>query len=342
MYLNAHILVFINGIEVNSIVSVDIKNDSQHIGSSCDIVIPLTSRYAFASGTDLTQQPTNPFTQGMPVKVSAWYDEFLGVEGGGIIDVFEGFIYDFIEDTPLTIRCMDWSYWLNLDSVSYSWKSVTMKNLISTVISDVNKKIAAAGYQTIGLILPMPDIDLVDISFKLMTPAAIIDYFRTELGLNISLLGKELYVNLASNLTTTSKLNTSINVKTSSLQKPESVFSRVKVKAWFYQDNGIKDSIEVGDDGGQLKEVWFNKVTRNDVVYNKLATEALHKAKLRHYSGNLDLFLYPKIDNFMRVEYKDIRYPEKSGVYVVMENNLNFSESGFQRTIRLSWINDLA
>lgn len=335
MFLNAHISVEINGKPVYSVSEVSIKNDSQHIGASCDIVVPLSSRLNLASDSGLEQPVINPYVVQQPVKIVAWYD------GYDKQTVFEGFIWDFTEDTPLTIKCLDYVYWLNLESVSYSYTSVTLKKLISDVLADVNKKVTSAGTTPITLIIPIPDIQLKDIAFKLMTPAAILDYFRTSLGLNISLLGSQLYVNLASNTAGTAKLKTDVNVKTSGLQRPDATFKRIKLKAWFYRDNGTKDSIEVGDKEGQLVEVWFNKVKRDTVVYEKLANEALLKARLRHYAGNVTCYLYPKIDNFARVDYTDIRYPQRNGIYTVMESNLRFSENGFERSIRLAYLGEI-
>ena len=364
MYLNAHISVSINGIQVPYICSIDIKDDSQHIGASCDIVLPASARIKYKNGNGdfLTSTPAALFNTGDTIMVKAQYD------GYDWLTEFEGYLYDFYNGTPMKIVCQDSVYLLNQAPISKHWKSVSLKNLIEYVLQGtgvtmlpIGQKYTSANGTTVTN--PVFDLQLENITFRLQTPAAILDSLKKEFGINISLVGKNLYVNIASNTTSTAKYDTTINVISSDLQTNrltkgkalKSVYLKLKVKAWFIRENGTKDSFEVGDEGGQQREVFFYKIPKTNLItiktadglrtipkaYYDLANEALEKFKQRRFQGGIETYLYPQIGLFWRAEYKDFRYPERNGIYTVHEINTTLDSAGFRRKIKLAYLGDL-
>lgn len=359
MYYKANLSVNINGLPLTTVVAVKTSNDSQNIGSDCDIVVPLNSYIQYSNPDDLTTYLTSirsdTFPQGTPVTITASYD------GLPDIQVFSGFIYDFVLGTPMTIKCMDYIYFFNLgvfgdqrvqttnkahtkvtnSGIGVNYKSVKFQDVLQQLIDFVNITISSStsGAQPVSLILPIFDMQLVNLTFVSMSPAAILEWFKKELGLNISLFGNKLFVNLASTTTGSVKLNTGINVIESKLQKALTTFQRIRMKCWFIREDGTRDSVEVGDQNGNQEEHFFYKVTRNGDNYETMANAALLKAKQHHYNGEIELLLYPDCDLFWRVDYTDLRYPEKNGIYVIIGVYFFLNEKGFHRRLKLAILN---
>jgi hypothetical protein len=402
MYFNCHAKVVINDYTLETVVSVETHNDSNHIGSYCDIVLPLNSRIEFNGNPDQAQTSNNQdpqidysqvnqgyltaptrylFNTGDHIAISSKYDGMIyendiNADNDGYLPVFEGFIYDFYESTPIKIKCLDFIYWFNIgiygnkivtivkgkkkpktsSGTGVSFKTTTFKAILKDLIETVNYNIAIwnqendTSYPDVELMDAIFDMPLVNISFVQMSPAAVLEWFKKELGLNITLMGNKLYANLASNTTSTVVLQTDTNVLQSSLQTTNlqktknkgsnSIFLRVKVKAYFLQTNGTKDSIEVGDPNGQLREVFFYNVKRSETLYKKMANEALVKFHQDRYTGEIETYLYPYCDLFWKVKYYDVRYPERNGSYVVTMVKTILSENGFHRKLKLAYLDD--
>ena len=71
-----------------------------------------------------------------------------------------------------------------------------------------------------------------------------------------------------------------------------------------------------------------------------LANEALIKAVQGRFKGQVETLLYPNYDLFWKVIYKDRRYEEKNGNYVVTSLKIKISEHGYHRTAKLAWLDD--
>lgn len=327
MYFAARIIVTIGDKVLQTVHEVDVKNDSKEIGSSCKIIVPLKCRISYVGNrnTYLTDLAKNLFKTSDPVTVQAFYD------GYPVLTIFRGFVYGFIENTPLTIDCMDNIFLLNMTTVNLEYKSVTLRDLIKRILQGTDIK----------LIEPTLDLNLVNITFYLMSPAAVLEWIKQQLGLNISLDGDQLYVNIASNIIKTVFYNTRVNVLTSGLQRPEAVYLKLKVKAWFVNENGTKSSIEVGDPNGELREVWFYKIPFNEAHYKQLAGEALVKYKMMKFSGSIETLLYPDCGLFWRAQYIDKSYPDRSGNYTITGIDTRCGRHGYHRKIKMSFLSDL-
>jgi hypothetical protein len=362
MHFNGKISVTIADMELKTVVSVSTKNDSQQIGADCDIIVPLNCVIQYQNGGKsdyLTQQANVAFKTGDKVVIRAQY------EGIDWIDIFYGYISDFFMGTPTTIKCMDYIYHFNLgifgdkrilykknkkskkagvQTTGCSFASIKLKELLTRIIDFVNDTIdnMSENSDHIELLEPVMDMTLENLTFAMMSPAAILEWLKKEMGINISLVGNKLYCNIASNTLSSVKYSTDRNVLTSNLQKPNSTFTTYKVKAWFVREDGTKDSYEIGSESGQLREVFFYKVVpRTEENYKKLASDALVKFKQNRYSGTIETLLYPDCDLFWKAEYKDIRYPEKNGNYVITGNDINIDENGYHRTLKFAFLSEI-
>jgi len=387
MYLSGKIQVIINGQTLDSVVSVEVHNDGNHIGSTCEITLPLNCRIRNSDSKMIA--PTRfLFNTGDHIIINAKYQGYESQGNtGGYQRVFEGFLFDFYESNPVKIKCLDFIYWFNMGIYGANYvftkakkgqikggtgkffAEIEFADLLQDLIDWVNDVIAnsndenGTGYPAITLIKPEFTFKLVNIPFTNLSPAAVLEWLKRELGFNISMIGNSLYANVASFTRNHVKLNTQYNVIQSSLQSTNlikhktkqskganSVFLRIKVKAYFENEDGTKESFEVGDPNGQLREVYFYKVAKGNLVtignqtvyenYYKYANEALNKCYQSRYTGEVETYLYPKIDLFDRVTYEDVRYPERNGEYVATMVRTTINEQGYHHHVKLSFITD--
>ena len=353
MYFNTNIWVYFNDVQLIDVVSVKTRNDSNQIGSYCDIICPLISRIQYADGKLLTQEVKTLFKQGDKVKIQARYTlvENTPVDEYPLLTVFEGFVLDFFEGHPLTIKCVDSIYNLNFTAPINIPKKIGDPGFTGKLKDLIDITLAGTG------VTQLPDtfdMKIEGMTLVNMSPAAVLEHLKKELGINISLIGTQLYVNIASNTLSTVKLDTSVNVKETNLAKKETTFQRIKVKAWFIREDHTKDSFETGDEGGQLREIFFYKIPREDLIviqtpsgpkqipkkYKELADEALQKFKLNLYNGTVKTYLYPMIEIFDVVPYKDISYPDRNGIFTCIGRDGEFDISGFNWTYKLAYLRD--
>lgn len=360
MYYNANLNVTINGNALTTVVSAKIEKNSSKIGTFLELIVPLNCYIAYkdqnTQTTYLTAIRTDFFPQGTTITVQASYDGYAPVT------VFSGFVYDFVLGTPLTIKCADYIYFLelnvfgsqNVQSTNKSgtkikdsgkginYKSATFVSILQQLIAFTNQIIQSElptnTPPLMELILPVPGINFVNLTFISMSPAAILEYFKKNLFFNITLYGNKLYVNLASNTLASVPLSTGTNVIKSSLQNNSTAFEHIRMKMWFINTNGTRSYYEVGDQNGRQEEGFLYNVANIGNQYATLANEALLQAKQHHYRGELETLLYPTIDLYYKIPYTDLRYPEKNGNYVVQGITIELDEHGFHQKIKVAWL----
>lgn len=323
MFFDCDLIVSINNKVLQTVHSVKTKFDSKHIGSTCDIVCPLNSIIGYTDGKHdfLPSYILNTFKVGDTVNIKAAY---TNIEEP-YVTIFNGTVYEFKEGTPTTIKCID--YLPLLGHVrDFHWKVITLQSLVTTILQGTG----------ITPILPMPSMEFTNLTFRQCSPWQILTYIKKNIGLNISLQGNSLYVNVASNTLSKIVFRTDRNLyNNDGLQQPETVWQGYKVKAWFLKPNGVRDSLEVGEGDGHLTEVYFYNISGGLPVYQKLAAEALVKVKQRKFSGKVRGYLYPIVQLFDEVIYTDLRYPDRNGNYVITELSHDISDKGFH--VEMTW-----
>jgi hypothetical protein len=356
MYFNGIIKIFTISAasavrtQLMTVISVKTRNDSTQIGSYCDISIPLNSTIKYADGGELTALSKTILTQGDKVEVYGQYttyedsqvDQNQNIDQYPELILFDGFILDLFEGNPTLIKCVDYFYNLNMVPPISLILNDSIKNCVDLILEGTGITQMAGTF----------DFKIVNMPILNMTPAAILDHLKKELGINISLIGNQLFVNIASTTINTVKLDTSVNVIESNISRQTTTFQKYRVKAWFLKEDHTKDSFETGDEGGQLKEVFFYKVPNTNPIiiqtldgskqipqaYYDLATSALAKYKMNSYNGTVKTKMYPMIEIFDLVVYNDVRYPDRSGTYVCTGRDGEFDPKGFNWTYKLAYL----
>lgn len=328
MFFETDFMVSIGGKLVSTVVSVKTESKASRIGTSCEIKVPLNCVIAYVSGGSFNYQtsyPQNTFKVGDVVVVQAQYIGYSWVE------IFRGFVYDFVEDMPTTIKCLDYVYNLNLSTIkNLSAKTTTFKSIVDQIL------IGTGVTQFPNNI----DFGLQNISFQLMSPAAILAWFKQQVGLNISLKGNKLYANLASFTANTVILDTKYNVIRSGLQKPETAFQQYQVTCHFITANGKKATRQYGN--GVNVDQYFINIPFDESLYSKLGNEALNRVKQQHFNGQMRVLLYPTVQLYDRITYRDLFYPNKNGDYVCVNQSTVIDLQGFNQDLHLAYLSNVA
>jgi hypothetical protein len=321
MIFNCRFQCYIGGKLLETVNEVEVSNDCAQLGSNCDITVPLTCRIE-NSGQYLIDNVRNLFKSGDTIQIYAWYD------GYNKQLIFDGYLYDFLEGTPMKIRCLDYVYKLRQTTLNLNFKNTTIKAVIEKVLEGTGVTLAK----------PYLDFDITSISFPNMSPAACLEQIKSETKMTMSLINKELYFNIASNTLETVKLKTDVNVIGANMQKPDGAFQKFNVKAWIKNEDGTKKAVEIGDADGELREIKLYMVGKKD--HQKLIDNSLEQVKLGHYKGKVTTLLYPQIDLFWAVDYTDVRYPERSGIYTARAVTTVLNREGFHRETVLAYLRE--
>lgn len=206
------------------------------------------------------------------------------------------------------------------------------------------------------------DMELENLAFIRMTPAAILDHFRREIGFVVTFIGNKLYVNVTNFEAGRVMLKSNVNVYECGLQTNYiidrrkrtsrgalSVFNRIKVEAVFIDKTGQKKSFFVGDPLGETRQKFFYSVAEDNrgkdkdgipFIYKDRANDALTKLKQEVFSGEVTTPLYPYFDLFWTVRYKDVRFEDRNGEYTVISIKYNLGENGFKRTALCAFLHN--
>ena len=342
MDFKVNIDVYINNIQVVTVNSITIKDEHNNLGKNCDIMLPLTCKF-FNKNQYLIDNPKNQFIAGQSVQILASYD-FKGNQMT-TLTLFEGFVYDFVEGIPLKMRCMDYAYNLKIAPIV---GTSTVKGLnyqtgtISKVINDLLKNT--------GIILAKEhiDFDIQDLSFTNVNPYYCLEWIKKELGITVHLFGNELYFNLAANVRNPLQainLRTDCNVIASAMQKQDSAFQKFKVQVNYLNVNKLKNVVEKGDATGETHTVNLYCIAKQTATqttnFNKLVDNSLNNLKLSHYAGKLTTLLYPQINLFEQINYVDISFPDRNGVYIVRGLTMTIDMNGIKQENDIAWLSTL-
>ena len=388
MYLNCELSVLINGYPLLGINSYDIENDGQHLGSHCDIVLPLAYINNYnqnnTGNLSLTKSGITNSKTGFHIQVKAKYEGYENlvdkslVDDNGFTTRFDGYIYDIYEGIPATLKCMDAAYLFNLQTIDIGLLPAnaptgftgTLQDMIEQYLFPVvnstenlnNGNDTEISFYKGDENYEMPEIDLKAITFLQSTPAAILMHIKKELGLNISLIGRELYVGVASNQLNTVNVKSDVNVKSkdgttgANLQNISNVLMSIKVRCHYSNKDSTVGFFEIGTSANAISHDCFvynvepsletttiqtlDGIKSIPVNYLEIANNAkLHFLQSR-YNGTIDLYLYPTIGLYWRLVYTDVRYPDRNAIYVILKIKETGNLDGFKQMVTVAYLAD--
>jgi hypothetical protein len=349
MYFNCKLEVIIGGKLLETVNEVEVTNDVDHIGATCEISVPLVCRIQ-NEGQYLIDQPRNLFKTakvgtkgsagnlGDAVQIYAWYEEYNSL---GKQLIFDGFLYDFMEGNPIKMRCVDYIAKLQQGEVNLTFPGKTkFKKVIDGILAGTD----------ITVMSPYVDMDVENMSFPNMSRAACLQLIKQQLPfLLITLFGSKLYINTAKASLKDIYLQSDINVIGANLQKPDAAFGRFKVQMTFKKPDGTKEVYEVEDSDpqGELREVKCMDVpiykgqTKDAALLRKMGKQAMENLQMGHYKGKFVTLLYPEIDLFDVIHFTDVRYKERSAKYLVRAIKTTLGKDGFHRESTVAYLDTL-
>ncbi|KAA6324693.1 hypothetical protein EZS27_026011 [termite gut metagenome] len=109
---------------------------------------------------------------------------------------------------------------------------------------------------------------------------------------------------------------------------------KLKVKAVCYYKDGTKIEGELGEDGGELKTLYYYDV--KDVGESKaLANEELKRYSFTGYRGKIATFLFPYALLGMVASIDDPVYNEHGGEYFIESVDTTFGTGGARRRVEI-------
>lgn len=240
----------------------------------------------------------------------------LGYQNVQTYREFEGFVKDVKIGNKLTVECEDANYLLKRTTIEKSWKTTTLKEVVSYMVDQVN--IDNPDY-TITLSAKVPDIALKNYEVDNISVSQALHLVEEELGMVSYFRGFELYTGLQFTDTQSDvNINLAHNVISHSLKKITEEDSKMSLKAIALLPNNKQLTVTVPEskDTHQLR----TKIYTNIDTLEELKTVALEDLKTLRFNGlkgSLKTFLIPQVTHGDVVNIGDPLYKLLDGNYVV-------------------------
>lgn len=254
------------------------------------------------------------FNPGNPVKIELGYNKKLHQE-------FEGYIISVSRGIPLIIRCENEMYNLKRQTVSYSKKSVTLKQLLSDIC------------KTYEISTAFGDTELGAVRYSNMKVSAILEDVRKKTGLYCYFVGKTLHCgNVYSDNVDLPEVSIKLerNAVSQDLQQTGGEY---EVIATAMLKGGKKMEAKAGKKGADTFNLNFNdhdkKVT---VQVLKEFAERFYKSLMKQkYKGGVELFGIPRVSFGMVMNLTSVINPEMNGKYFIEKVIKDFSDNATYR-----------
>ena len=263
---------------------------------------------------------------GMKAKVEMGYD-------GQYFTEFDGYVAEIMPNVPFTVRLEDAAYQLKRQTVTKSWKHVTLKQVLEYLYDG-------------PLSISVPDVDLSPFRLDRVSKYKALEKIKEEFGLTIYFRGTTLFAGLAYTdkqakdvvlyrLTGNQVRQLPPNIVASDLTYKQREDVRVGVRAISILRNNKRVEAKVGDADGDQLTMHFYNITSESAL-KKLASEKMDLLKFEGYRGTLTAFGIPRVEHGMAAQLRDVLYPEREMKVFVDEVKTTVSKSGgFRRAVTL-------
>lgn len=254
------------------------------------------------------------FQPGDEVKIELGYNNDLYRE-------FEGYIVSVSRGAPVVIRCEDEMYHLKRKTVSYSKKSVTLKQLFTDL---------CGGYE---VNTAFGDTELGAVRYANMKISAILEDVRKKTGLYSYFKGKVLCCgNVYSDNVELPEARIKLE-RNGVSQDLQQTGGEYEVIATAILKGGKKMEAKAGTKGADTFNLNFNdhdkKVTVQ--VLKDFAERFYKSLSKQKYKGGVELFGIPRVDFGMTMNLSSEINPEMDGKYFIEKVTKEFSDNATYR-----------
>lgn len=246
---------------------------------------------------------------------------YLGYNGRFNLE-FSGYIARVEPNVPAVLHCEDEMWKLKQTSYKFSYKSVSLSQLISDI---------APNYKTVTVGAELGPFRISNVS-----AAKVLEELRKNFGFSSWFVGTTLYVGLPYSLGRKTKhlygfqMNIIDNEKLQYRTKQE---AKVKVKAISIFPNNSRIEEKLGDEQGEEHTLHFYGLQKAELKARAL--QELDKLKYDGYKGKIRSFGFPFCLHGDIAEISDELYTERTGAYFIDEVEVECGLSGFKRTLTL-------
>lgn len=301
--------------------SVEVKKTIDSLDTTCVVRIPATSKWRSVDGEVSNVQNVDK------IHVGDRIDIYLGMDKEHLKPEFSGYIRNIDVSQQMTLECIGYEYELTKSLKTRTFAKTNLRELMQYIISDTS--ITFHG--------DLPTVEMTNY----VIPADInkreaLQQVKERYGLTIYLSDNELYAGLDFvPRKGTAKYSIGINTIGTNELKHSTQDRKIKIKAVFVKKDNTKTEIEIGDNDGEQRTVFF--YDSGNTADLRTRAEAILE-KMRHsdgYRGRLTTFLLPYACPAMVAEIKDIHNPSRKGRYEIRTVTTRFSTSGGRRIIEL-------
>lgn len=255
---------------------------------------------------------------GDPVYIDAGYNGNLNRE-------FTGFISEILDDLPVLFKCEDNMYHLKRTPVNKSYKSVSLKQLLTDIVPPKYKIDAA-------------DVQLGALLFQKQTVSQVLTELKDKYGLysyfvDDTLVSGKIYMDNPNNQVVKYTFFKNI-LPGNTLRYRRKTDIRIKVTMTSHLKNGKKKKVTVGDDDGEEQKLICSNV-ENEEELRKLAQKEFDRLKIDGWKGWFIGFGIPFVRHGYTATIKNIENPDKEGNYYVDAVTTNLDDFGaIRRTVK--------
>jgi hypothetical protein len=316
--------VTLGNVLLEHVSSFEVNESILEMSNTAKITIP--RNYSELNGKSILEQ----FKAGDPVTIDAGYDDELERE-------FTGYIREIESDYPLIIHCDDETYPLRQTDYVMSWKSVTLKQVLSEIIPGTIQTEA-------------PDVNLGKFQINHESAFQVLQRIKDKHGLYSRLQNGVLKLGLRDLVSTTDVIQVhtyilnperqvSNLVKENNLKYKRKEDYKLRVTVTSITPDGKRMSSTVGD---TTNEASIINVTYpgsyTEAELRQFATSIYNKRTYDGYTGTITGFGLPRTHAGDSLRIQDDQEPERAGKYLIEKVAINYdSSNGFSRQNTLSY-----
>lgn len=234
--------------------------------------------------------------------------------------VFTGFVSAISPDSPFIIEFEDDAYLFKQETLTYSRKDITLKELLTDIcpIDFVSVDANLGAFR-------ISNANFAQVLAELKKTYGLVSWVRESV----------LYCGLAYFPQTTKKheLHFQRNIIEDSLEYMREDDVKIKVKAISILGDNTKIEVEVGDPQGAQRTLTYYGLDEAELT--AIAERELPKLLFEGYRGGLTTFGTPTIQHGDTIVLTDIKFPEREGEYLVDEVVTSQGMDGFRQRIML-------
>ena len=305
--------ITIGDIKLNFVNNIEIESSWEMLTDTALIVLPAVTRYKVDKVLASESLKEN-IKVGDEITITTGYDDEFK-------QVFKGYLSAIKPSIPIELSCEDEMWKLKRTPVSVSLKNATIESLLKETLPDVE---VDAFNATLG-------------NFYLANSSAskMLERIKSDYGLRSFFRSGKLIIGKQYDAGTATKHKFKLRVDTieDDLEFIAKEDVRIKVKAISNNDNGTKETIELGDSDGDTKTLNFYNLNKTEL--KKYAEAELERMRYDGWRGDFTAFGAPHVAHGDIVEIEDTEGSDKTGEYYVDKVVITHGVDGSRQTITL-------